>query len=217
MGNIFTDAELASGGSLALCTREQIKERLHITKSDDDARIDQIIAAILPTFNMRFGREFMPHVTEARTFPVTGFLVVFGAHDLRAATSVVLHPEDAALSLAAGGDYELGAFDLGATGRLRLSSRLDLMSQHLSDFGSAQIEITGDWGCWASTVDVTEDVNDAALVTALSWLDRSSSDIAMLGGGDPRFMEPSTGKGWDIPFAAKLKMDPHSRTNMGVW
>lgn len=210
-----TPIELVDGFA-QLCTLDQVKARLQrggspITGQDD--RINEAIAALLPKFRNRFRREFMPHVTAARTFEVENRLVSLGAYDLRAADSVVLTLDGVDTTLVAGTDYVLWPMDdlTGTAGWLKLGRSVSLASTHLTEFGYVPLTITGDWGIWASVSDVPEDVNDEAIKTVLSWLSSPAAEVSMMPGGDPRDVGPNIPSTWDIPTPTWLAMQPYNR------
>lgn len=218
MGNPFNDATAAAADGISLCTRDQVKSRLNLTKDGENDRIDTIVAAILPTLSNRLHRELMPHGTATRVFEAEHGFVSLGSYDLRAADTVVLTLDGTETELVAGVDYALWPMDplTGTTGYLKLRRGLSLACTHYDSFGFVPLTITGDWGIWASVTEVPEDVNAAALDTALSWLDRPSAEIAMLGGGDPRFTEPVAPQTWDIPASAWRKLAPYNRPGLVV-
>lgn len=206
---IATDA----GG---LCTLAQVKARLNKTTSDYDDRIDALIAALLPTVNARYGREFMPGATTKRTFPVTSRFVSLGASDLRTVTTVKLHPETTSpTTLAENTDYALmpvGADPLtGTYGAIRLAGTLSVSSDFLTAFGVAQLEIDGAWGCWTTVTDVPEDINTAAIECVLAWINKPVAQIGVLGSGEPRQVEPAVPSTWDIPSSAHRKFQAYNR------
>lgn len=220
MGNTFTDGTPATG-TIGLCTTTQVKDRIGITSNGDDTRIDTLIAAATEAFNARFRREFMPRVTEKRTVSVDGYLVDLGLWDLVSATSVKLHPEATTPTLlTAGTGYALWPVEsdplTGTYGLIKLASSVDITSTFRSEFGVAQLEIEGTWGIWSDVTEVPEDVNEAAIETVLSWLDRPTALITALEGGDPRGVEPAPAASWDIPTNAWRKMQPYARRRM-VW
>jgi len=197
----------------SLCTLEQVKSRLGIEKSGDDPKINTLIAAILPTFSKRLRRELMPHVTGARVFDVGGAFVALGASDLRTASSVVLSLDDTERVLLPGIDYIRWPLDAltGTAGYIKISRNISLRSVRFDSFGVVPLTVTGAWGIWDGVDDVPADVNIAAIETVLSWLDRPSAEIAMLGGGDPRYMEPAAPQTWDIPASAWRKLSAYNR------
>jgi len=204
---------IESTAGAQLCTLEQVKSRLGMDKSGDDDKISALIAAVLPTFSKRLRRELMPHVTAPRSFDVEGAFVALGASDLRSASSVVLTLDDTDRVLTPGMDYMLWPFDAltGTAGYLKISRNISLRSTCFDAFGIVPLIVTGDWGIWDRVEDVPADVNIAAIETVLSWLDRPSAEIAMMGGGDPRYMEPAAPQTWDIPASAWRKLSAYNR------
>lgn len=207
-----------------LCTLEQVKERgvIKATTTDKDALIQTLIESVLPVFNMRFQREFMPPVTETRTFSVRNRVVFLDGCDLASATAAVLDKGGTSeKTLVAGRDYILDIDDRDFITKtwqvIDLSRQLDISSDMMRDFGFSQIDITGTWGCWADVSAVPADVNAAAIETVLSWMSKPAASIAAaVDSGGMRDMAPVTPSTWDIPSSAWRKMQPYSR-NLGVW
>ncbi|MEI6724606.1 MAG: hypothetical protein WCN81_00110 [Actinomycetes bacterium] len=216
MGNIFTDA-VAATGSVGLCTLAQVKARIDLDHVGDDGRIQALIDAVLPKFCNRYGREFMPHSTAARTFSVAMRYVNLKSYDLRTASSVVLHPEATVpATLTANVDYALapiGGDDItGTFTGIRLAEAVNLASEFATAFGgSAQMTITGAWGIWDDVTEVPADVRAAAIDTVLAWLDRPSSEIAGIDSGTPRDGAVGPDKTWDIPWSAHQVMKEYAR------
>lgn len=210
----FSVTALDSTG--ALCTLAQVKARglLDDNDTERDTNISTyLIPAVLPRFNTICHREFMPQVTEARTFPVYGRWVQLHNADLRSATAVVFDPDDAATTLTAGTDYELQVDKLTETaGRLLLSDALALATTQSSYFGHSSLQITGAWGLWDSVSEVDTIVKEAAIECVLSWLDKP---IAQITGFEPQLPVnaevPSGQPTWDVPRSAWLKLKPYIR------
>jgi hypothetical protein len=215
MGNTFTDASLATG-VVGLCTHEQVKTRAGIpaTTANKDAIIDALIGSVLPAFNNRYGREFMPHTTETRTFDVNGHRLAIG--DLRTATTVTLDPTGDATVLASGTGYALITNDMSSTATHLLIARdVSLHSDFSDAFGIARISILGDWGIWGDVGEVPADVNEAAIQTVVAWMDRGASNVAGIDMGDPRGISPFVVSTWDIPSSAHRKMQPWAMNVVG--
>lgn len=203
-----------------LCTLEQVRERVGATSTEDDTKIERLIAAVTPTFCTRYGREFMPRTSVARVFEVRNRRVSLHPFDLHEVTAVVLHPGASSVTLTVDHDYMLGPIGSDCLTHtydtIILAGDVSLQSDLFARFGVARLQVDGEWGIWASADDVPEDVNDAALITVLAWYDKPTSEIAILNGGDPRQMGPAAPAGWDIPFGAHRKLLPYSR-ELGVW
>jgi hypothetical protein len=215
----LTLVEDYTNGSGILCTLAQVKERIGLKTTESDAMIQTLIAALTPIANVRYGREFMQTGSSKRTFMVRRNRVDLAPFDLRTATLVRLHPEaDTPLVLAANVDYALAGADslTDAYSVLRLSNGTSLTSTFAGRFDTAQIEITGAWGLWASTADVPLDINQAAVECVLAMMNRPTSTVANVSGGSPREIAPAIPATWDFPFAAHVKFQPYSR-NFGVY
>ncbi len=206
-----------------LCTRSQVKDAIGIPGTADDARIDALIVEAAHTIMRRYGREFVPWTVMTRTFAVSKRLLDLAPHDLRSATSVVLHPGTPdARTLAENVDYALlpvgGAERTGTFLQLRLSAGLAVRSDFLERFGVAQLQIAGNWGVWADATTVADDIRRAAIETVLSWLDRPAASVAGLQElSDPHRALAPTAQGWDIPLSAHRKLMPYNTRNLGVY
>ena len=203
----------------ALCTRAQVKARGNISGVSSDNLIDSLIGLAARRLNVATGREFMPQVTETRTFDVDRYLVQLHGCDLRTATTVTLHPENVSESqvLVSGTDYAIELDRLtGSTDLLRLSGSLDLASAYAANFGHARISIAGGWGIWGDVADVAADINEAAIECVLSWVDKATSAAAGYDPAAPAAGLPSFVGSWDIPSSAYRKVQPYSRV-LGVY
>jgi hypothetical protein len=200
-----------------LCTLAQVKARIGFENSQYDDRIVGLIGALTPVVNARYGREFMGQTTATRTFPVRHHSVDLGKCDLRTASAIVLHPEATVpVALTANVDYVLdpvGGDELtGTYGAVRIANTISLQSVLATKFGLAQMEVTGEWGIWATTADVPADINQAAVECILSLIDRPSANISGMSSGAMRETAPVIPATWDIPFGAHRKFLPYSRS-----
>jgi len=205
-----------------LCTLAQVKERYGIARDVDDDRINGFIAKATERINNEYCREFVPGSSgEIRTFDVNSRIVDLFSFDLRAAETVILHPEaEEPVTLVQGADYALRANPLtGTYGKIRLSQVLSLSSEYAANFGYARLEVTGNWGVWESTAEVAEDVNDAAIITVGSWISRPAAQMtgypADLGVGQA--IVPTATPGFDIPFQAHLKLQRYKAQALAVF
>jgi len=206
-----------------LCTLAQVKARYEIGGAGNDDKISDFIAKATERICNEYNREFIPGASRAtRIVRAESHLVDLFPYDLRSAETIILHPEsDEELTLVEGMDYTLGPADplTGTYGRVKLGKLLSLQSQFSAAFDYAQLEITGDWGIWATTSDVAEDVNDAAIITVGSWISRPSAQIAGypadLGVGQA--IIPSATPSFDIPFPAHLKLARYKRGLIAVF
>ena len=208
-----------SAATEGLCTLEQVKERIGLTTTDSDATIATLIAALTPIANVRYGREFMQTGSSKRTFMVRNNRIDLAPFDLRTVSGVILHPEaETPQVLTANVDYALvGAGSLtSAYSILRLANGASISSTFASRFGTAQVEITGAWGLWATTADVPLDINQAAVECIVSLMNRPSATVANVSSGGAREIAPAIPNTWDFPFSAHVKFQPYSR-NFGVY
>jgi len=215
----WIDGVVEPVNAVGLCTLEQVQRLPNITTTDDDQRIADLILAATRVICNRYERELVPQVASTvRTFKVTKRHVDLAPYDLRSVTTAKMHPEETSpTTLTAITDYNLqpvGADPLTGTFKdLQLSINVSLSSTLCNNFGYAQLEITGDWGVWATESDVPEDVRQAAITTVLSWLDRPSSEISAINAiGEPGRL-PSSGGTWEVPFSAHMIFQRYQRVN----
>lgn len=200
-----------------LCTLAQVKARAQYTTTSDDSRIDTIIAAVTRTAAVRYGREFVSQAAATRTFEVTGHLVSLNPYDLRSTTAVTLN----GVALMEGTDYILspeGADPLtGTYGALQLATRKIIgASTRSADFGHDLLVVTGGWGIWSDVTAVPLDINEAAIETVLSWLNKPSTEIAAIDSSNPAYRAVAVPQSWDFPLSAHRKFGLYSR-NLGAW
>lgn len=215
MGNTFTDASAAVYNVIGLCTREQVKAALGIplATTNKDAAIDEKIACVVPAFNRWCVREFMPHVTETRTFDIRTRFVAIG--DLRAATTVTLNDTNA---LADDVGYRLSFNGMSGTAtHLSIAPDVSLSCETSERFGVARLSIRGDWGIWGDVSEVPADVNEAAIQTVAARMDRGASNVSGIDVGDPRGTAPTPESAWFIPTSARLALKPWAMNVIGVW
>lgn len=202
-----------------LCDVDDVKLALDMTTSRADDLIAALITAASSALGQRYQREFIgPGSNEAggtRTVRVQSLLVDLSPWDLRTVGSVVLHPEDSAQTLVRNSDYALeplGGARLGGSYQLlRLSGRLAFGTSTMAqEFGYAQLQIAGDWGCFGGTVTVDEAVRRACVLTVASWMDRGAAEYGM-GGGGGREMVPDRQATYAIPAAAHALLQPWGR------
>lgn len=209
-------------------TLAEYKAQAELTSSASDTVIQALISAASRALNNRAKRELTPQSTATRTLPVDvdlfpnaisgsdlfpfargSALVPLAPYDLRAAATVRLHPEEAALTETLTADVDYALFPLpghpvsGTFTGIRLPrTKASLMSTYAYRFGFAKIEIAGDWGAWA-TAGVPEDAKRACVATVGSWLDRAVKEYAAdLGDGNPRLIRPDPYAGWAVPRSA---------------
>jgi hypothetical protein len=207
----------------ALCTLEQVKDRIGISGSEDDDLINGIIASASRAIMVRYGREFVPRTDRGvRLFVVRNRWVNLRSFDLRLARRVTLHPGDASAQvLIENQDFILdpiGGDELTGTYlALKISDAVFIGSDYTRKFGKARLQIIGDWGVWNDAVDVAPDIVEAAIETTVSWLDRGVLKVTGANtAGEPHGAAPATTQGWDIPLSAHRKLMLYSR-NLGVY
>jgi hypothetical protein len=193
--------------------------RSYLRKPAGDRDQDELIGFLIRCASraiMRYaGRAFAPlELDAAKTFlyqPNQLGLVDLAPYLLRNVDSpgyVKLHPEEASpQTLVAGEDYELHPVGgWGADGfftTLRLSRQLSVSSTHLRRFGTARLEVKGDWGT------IPDDVAQAAIVTVGIWVRRDVAAFNTAFNLEAGFLErpealPSAVRGMLADFVRKF-------------
>lgn len=202
-----------------LCDVDDVKLALDMTTTNYDELIESLIPAASAALAQRYQREFIgPGSNDSggtRTVRVMGLLVDLSPWDLRTVGSVVLHPEESVQVLTQNSDYALqpvgGARLGGSYQQIRLSGRLALGTSTMAqEFGYAQLQVAGDWGCFGGTVTVPEDVRRACVLTVASWMDRGAAEYGM-GGDGGREMVPDRQATYAIPASAHALLQPWGR------
>ena len=194
-------------------TTTQVKDALGKQGTGMDTRIAAAITAASRALNRRCQHEFTPKTTSATRRFSTPYRpdpreIIFdlAPYDLRTATTVKLHPEDATpITLVANEDYALlpvgGNPVTGAYQLVSVDTAADLTSTFSTRFGQAQLEIAGAWGCW-DTADVPEDIKRACIVTVGAWIDKAVAEYGVDFGEEPRAFQPSMFSAYAIPMGA---------------
>lgn len=203
-----------------LCGTADVKAALEITTASYDSLISSLISSASSAIAERYQREFLgPGSNSAggagtRSFRVRGLLVDLAPFDLRTPGAVVLDPEETPTTLVRNSDYvlePLGGARLGGSFQtLRLSGRLSFTSTLVEEFGFAQIQVAGDWGCYAGTTTLDDTVKRACVLTVASWLDRGV-DAYAAGVADGREIRPDQGTTFAIPASAHHLLQPWAR------
>lgn len=209
-GTFTVDATLLGPGQLCSVGDVRLQGETPSTTTTPDDLVQTFITAASSVIPNRYQREFAPVGTAARMFRVDGSLVDLAPFDLRSATTVTLHPEQASPSVIAASGYALLPLNgsLGGTYLyLRLGASVGLPSSFADEFGFAQLEVVGTWGMAA----VPADVSRAAALTVSSWLDRAIAEYGIQGLDDGQSLRPDPPRGWPIPFAAHQILRPYER------
>lgn len=200
-----------------LCTpddvREAIKSPLSSTELDDLIPI-YITQASLVIMNW-CNREFAPITTNAtRRFRVSGYRVDLSPYDLQPSPAPVvsLHPESTQpVTLVANDQYMFKPINphRGVYQSLQFSGFMVIISQTLTRYDFALVDVTGTWGFTA----VPEDVERACVTTVSSWLTRTAP-----GAQTPYGAPMGVGQGvtsyvgnWHIPWVAKCILGQYKR------
>lgn len=202
-----------------LCTLAEVRLQLEYrtANTDRDALITELITQASDVIMREYEREFAPAVASAtRTIPVYpgsrdrygNPIVDLAPYDLRTVTTAQMHPESSSpTTLTSGTDYKLLPAvprDSVYTG-VMVASDVSLRSDHLTDFGYAQISIAGAWGF----ATVPNEVNQACVETVKAWLERlppSGFDI-----DQGRQITPEMLRSFSIPTWARMKLQKFAR------
>ncbi len=211
--------------AIDLCTLAEVRGFLAYRTgwTDRDPILADLITRASQTIIREVGREFAPASNNlVRTFPVnvrrdydTGcddmiprdrwdnVVVSLRPYDLRAATQIRLHPESTTPTVLAAGDYALQPIgsEFGTFRSVVLSRGVTVWSDLASQFGYAQVEITGNWGFAA----VPDDVKQACIETVASWMERDVAGLA-LETEDGRALPVATQPTYSIPVSARMKL-----------
>lgn len=200
-----------------LCVVADVQLRFG-TADNPSGVIQAAVTAASRKILARYNREFTPLSTaQARLFRVNGYMVDFDNDDLRAVSSVVLDPNGSPSTLSAATDYRLMPRNLSTLGTytgIMLSQLIPLISGTTLGFGFAELQITGDWGCF-QTSTVPEDIRDACVETVGSWLDRAVQEYGnAAAAGDPEFAAPDRFAGYGIPSSAHNALAQYDRLSL---
>jgi hypothetical protein len=212
------DHSLASG---ALCSLADVRMLLELPANErtrDELILDSI-DEVSDQIVGDFEREFAPQTNATtRRFRVTRLTVDLTPYDLRAATSLSLHPETTsptALS-SANGDYRLNPEQPteGVYTTITISSKIAATvynSDTLRWYGYALLDVAGDWGF----PSVPKIVRRAASDTVASWLRR---DIPALGldVSELTSLPPEVAATLDVPLAVRRRLN-RFRRNVGAF
>ena len=214
-GSVVVTYSAQVGTSIDLCTLADVKASLEITTTSTDALISDLITSASSALANRYQREFIGATGGTRYFGMRERLLDLAPYDLRAVTALTLHPEQQAQPLTEDLDFVLlpqGMTPLGDTySMLRLSNRLNFTSTVAREFGEARVRIVGNWGCFAATGAVPDDLRRGAVVTVSTWLDRAIAEYAISGEFEGREMRPDRSSTWAIPNAAHAIFHPWER------
>lgn len=177
-----------------------------------------MITAASRVIGRRYDREFISEASGSTTrrFRVDGRRVTLAPYDIRSASGLVvtLHPESASpQTLVSGTDYAVVPGAATPGWRIQLAASLNLCSTFADSFGFANLDVTGtaaaNWGVFANTAGVAEDVKRACVLTVSSWLDRPTTEYAGFGlEGEGVQLRPDSFAGWPIPASAHRLLAP---------
>jgi hypothetical protein len=193
-----------------LCDATDVREIAGISTSADDGMIGTLITRASAAIEAWCERELAPRTPPATVrFEVRGRRVDLAPHDLRAATSVTLHPESSSPLVLTTSQWIGQTTREGTTTRLLIGSSIDLVSDTWAEFGFALLDIAGTWGVAA----IPDDVRHACALTAAAWMDRAvdayGAAYAVDDAGGSRL---ATGTSAGIPIAARHLLGAYRRT-----
>lgn len=216
--NTTGSSEVVPSGT-ALCTLSDVRAFLELPAGDTgrDTLISDAINPVSAAITRYCQREFTPTTNATRIFrlDVGQLKVDLAPYDLRTASTVTLHPEQASpITLTATTQYQLQPLppSLGVYSSVRLAGNLANLFQSDSArfFGYAQVSISGDWG-FAS---IPTDVRRAAVIAVASAIRR---DVPALDLGDvladPRQMTPDRPINYALPAASLRMLSPFKRNS----
>lgn len=172
-------AHAQSATSLVELAEVRLALELDETDLDKDAEILELLEAASQAIALEVDRELLPTASATRRVASVDRYVDLSPYDLRTATTIVLDPDGAALTLVAGQDYKLLPVGGSRVGGTYLALELDrgLVLDSLEGsyrFGVVELSIAGAWGMAA----VPEVVKAATIATVRSWLRRDVSTYA---------------------------------------
>lgn len=194
----------------SLVTLAQV--RAHLQKETGDVAADTVLTDLASRASAACERwtsrtlASLGDTATVKRFAVTGAWVDLSPYDLRAATTVTLHPESASpVVLVADDDYALdpvGATTLGTYTAIRIADDATLTSDYASRFGVALLDVNATWG---PTV-VPDDVQHACLLTVAAWYRRRIAGSGVVAAYD----EP-TDTAENLPQDARFMLAPYRR------
>lgn len=164
------------------CTLTELKARLSITDSADDAILEAVIEAASRAIDGACNRFFYQTAAgQIRYFSVASDILVL-LDDCTAITAVATDRNldrtfSQVISLS---DVELGPLSAGQTGKPYTEIRIKPMASASFDYGKDMLKITGTWG-WPSVPDA---VNEACLLQASRLFKRKDAPFGVTGGGE---------------------------------
>ena len=202
-----------------LCSLSDVRAFLELPAADTgrDTLISNTITPISDAITRYTQREFIATASATRTFrlDVGQLKLDLAPYDLRTATTVTLHPEQASpITLTATTQYQLQPVTslYGTYLSIRLAGNLANLFQSDSAryFGYAQLSIAGAWG-FAS---IPTDVKQAAIIAVASAIRR---DVPAMDMGDmladPRQMGPDRPINYALPAASLRMLSSYKRNS----
>jgi len=200
-----------------LCSLSDVRAFLELPAGDTgrDTLISNTITPISDAIARYTQREFIATASATRTFrlDVGQLKLDLAPYDLRTASEVKLHPEQASpITLTATTQYQLHPITSvsGTYTALRLAGNIANIWQSDSArfFGYAQLSIAGAWGFSSVPVDVKQ----ATIIAVASAIRR---DIPAMDLGDvlaePRQMTPDRPVNYALPAASLRMLAPYKR------
>jgi hypothetical protein len=214
----YSAATSAAPSGVDLCTVADIRTVLEIPSADTtrDTLIQDRITSASRMIQSYTEREFVAVASTTRRFivPIGGIIIDLAPFDLRAATTVSLHPESASpTTLTANADYMLRPVQprFSVYTHLGLSGRLHSAGSDVARyFGFSFLDITGTWG-FAS---VPGEARDACIDCVVAWVRRDMSAMSFNGvlDTDPSQQGERPSSAFTLPYSARQKLDPFRRS-----
>lgn len=197
-----------------LVTKDEYKIAVKLTATGSDGQIDATISAVSRAMMVYAEREFAPlTATATRRFQILDDQVIdLAPYDLRALTSITLHPEGSSPRVLAVGESTLLPVDkrYGVWTHLQLANTLSLDSTQRQQFGFAIADIAGAWG-WAATADVPADIKRWCIEGVRAWIRDDPANWSSMAATDPRTGGPAPDGTRALPLAVLQGLSPYVR------
>jgi hypothetical protein len=196
-----------------LCSLADVRLAMETPAGDTalDAEIQDMISDASERILADVSRELVPLTANpaTRRFRVDGYLVDLEPFDLRAVTSVTLHPESSSPVVLSSSDYALKpiADRWGVYNRIQLSRLLVLYSDTMLKQGFCYLDVAGTWG-FASVPRIAK---RACINAVRSWLRRDMATYASIESEGPRAMQPDVQGYYALPSSSRRMLDPLRR------
>lgn len=201
-----------------LCTLAEVRAFLELPSADTarDTLINTTITAISAAIQQYTQRELYPKGTATRIFklPVGHYVLPVTPFDLRSVTTVKLHVDETAVTVASA-DRQLQPINDpdGMFSAVQFSTQIAELwnSNSARYFGYSRVEIIGAWG----PASIPVDVKQACVIAVAAALRR---DVPNLDLGDvlsdPRELGPVRPTNYALPSASLRLLSPYRRVGL---